>query len=366
MKRWLGFLLLSTMPVLTWASAPPGPITPSYPAAVPAATFANPAKAPKIKFLTVKHDFGKVEEGPEVKKLFRFANLGKGTLRIERVQPSCGCTGAEADGRNEIPPGESGAIRVSYNTNGRPGHTIKTVTVVTNDPNNQQVVLTFEVDVVRDIDINPGQVYFFNVKHRESKTLSVTILAKAGKPFKVLEAKSANGAVSVALTPYVEKPVPPAAGPSRKGAVLEVTLPADREIGDIFDEIVCKTDSLKKPEIKVPVNGSVIGRVQVMPKNVYLSGKGGEATTVTVVADPPEGFSVRRVDVSKGTVKPWVKKTRSADGKTQWMVRLAIPRGLPDGPIEDELVLYTSDAEQPEIKVPVRGNKVAPPPPQKP
>ncbi len=354
MRRWIGFFALwAVLPAFAVASAPP-----------PAATFTTGVKAPRIKFNHVKWDFGKVEEGPEVKHLYRFTNTGNSDLKIERVQASCGCTGAEAEGRNVVPPGERGAIRVAYHTNGRPGHTIKTVTVVTNDPDNQQVVLTFEADVVREIDINPGQVYFFNVKRGESKSMAVTILAKAGKPFQVLEAKSANGAVSISMIPHVEKPVPPAVGASRRGAILEVTLPNNREIGSIFDEIICKTDSAKKPEIKIPVNGEVIGRVQVFPKNAYLNGKGGDTTTLTVVADPPEGFSVRRVKMAKGTVKPWVKKKRTPDGKTQWQIDLSIPKSLPDGPIEDELSIYTSDSEQPEIKVPVRGNKVAPPPKQ--
>lgn len=356
------------LPTLALASAPPGPISPvvppAAPTAAPQATFTDPAKAPRIKFASVKWNFGKVEEGPEIKKLFRFTNLGKSPLRIERVQPSCGCTGAEAEGRNEIPPGESGAIRVTYNTNGRPGHATKTVTVVTNDPNNQNVVLTFEVEVIREIDINPGQVYFYNVKKGEAKVQSVTILAKPGMPLKVLEAKSVNGAVSVALTPYVEKPATPTVGGTRRGAVVEVTLPGNREIGSIFDEIVCKTDSTKKPEIKINVNGEVTGRVQVFPKQVYLNGKGGDSTQLTIVADPPAGFAVRRVKMAKGQAKPWLKKSRTPDGKTQWQVELAIPKSLPDGPIEDELSLFTNDSEQPEIKVPVRGNKVPPPPKQ--
>lgn len=352
MKRWCFALLILTIPALASAAAN----APVSGGPAPAATLVNPAKAPKILFNHTKWDFGKVEEGPEVKHLYRFTNSGKGPLKIERVQPSCGCTGAEAEGRTEIPAGETGAIRVTYNTNGRPGHTIKTVTVITNDPNNQNVVLTFEVDVVRDIDIQPGQVYYYGVKKGESKVQQVKILAKPGALLKVLEAKSVNGSVSITLAPLKEE--------GREGASLDVTLPADRPIGDIDDEIVCKTDSVKKPEIRIPVKGEVVGRVQVFPKQVYLAGTSGDKTQLNVVADPPDGFAVRRVKMAKGQVKPWLVKKRQPDGKTQFQIEISIARSTVEGPIEDELTVYTNDREQSQIKVPIRGTKMAPPPKQ--
>jgi len=51
-------------------------------------------KAPKIVFKEESHDFGKVPRGPELQYNFKFTNKGNSTLTIERVQTSCGCTGA--------------------------------------------------------------------------------------------------------------------------------------------------------------------------------------------------------------------------------------------------------------------------------
>lgn len=52
-------------------------------------------KAPKIVFKEESHDFGKVPRGPELQYNFKFTNKGNSTLIIERVQTSCGCTGAK-------------------------------------------------------------------------------------------------------------------------------------------------------------------------------------------------------------------------------------------------------------------------------
>lgn len=52
---------------------------------------------------------------------------------IEKVPPSCGCTGATTDGKNEYSEDESGEIKITFNTQGREGHQEKHIAVMTND-----------------------------------------------------------------------------------------------------------------------------------------------------------------------------------------------------------------------------------------
>ncbi|MCB0722885.1 MAG: DUF1573 domain-containing protein [Ignavibacteriae bacterium] len=106
-------------------------------------------KPAKIKFREVTHDFGKVEEGTRLSYSYKFKNTGKGTLIIESVIASCGCTGAALDGKNEYSRNERGEIKVTFNTRGREGVQTKTVTVRTNDPTDPQVVLTFTCEVLK-------------------------------------------------------------------------------------------------------------------------------------------------------------------------------------------------------------------------
>jgi hypothetical protein len=46
----------------------------------------------KISFDIMSHDFGYVSEGKKVNYTFEFTNTGNDTLKLEKVQPSCGCT----------------------------------------------------------------------------------------------------------------------------------------------------------------------------------------------------------------------------------------------------------------------------------
>jgi hypothetical protein len=105
-------------------------------------------KAPKIIFKEDVHDFGKVPKGPELQYNFKFTNKGNAPLVIERVQTSCGCTGATVGDKKEYLKNESGEIKVNFSTQGREGHQEKTITIYSNDPENPQktISITCEID----------------------------------------------------------------------------------------------------------------------------------------------------------------------------------------------------------------------------
>lgn len=87
-----------------------------------------------IKYEQTQFDFGKINEGAKVKTQFAFTNTGNKPLLIAHAQGSCGCTVPEWP-REPIAPGKSGIINVEFDSNGKRGEQLKTVTVTTNtDP----------------------------------------------------------------------------------------------------------------------------------------------------------------------------------------------------------------------------------------
>lgn len=118
--------------------------------------------APKIGVQQLSHDFGNVNQGDVVTHTFVITNNGGDVLKINDVKASCGCTAANPD-KKELKPGESTNIVVSFNSKGRRGPQLKTVTVTTNDPENPQTALTFKCNViVKDTpNNNTGAVIYF-------------------------------------------------------------------------------------------------------------------------------------------------------------------------------------------------------------
>lgn len=88
---------------------------------------------PKVAFNEKEYNFGRVVKGDTVKTTFVMRNEGKNPLIIRKIQPSCGCTASKVD-KWEIPAGDSATIEIEFNTLGREGEDLKTLTIITNDP----------------------------------------------------------------------------------------------------------------------------------------------------------------------------------------------------------------------------------------
>jgi len=87
-------------------------------------------KVAKIEFKTEVIDYGTIEKGSDGVRVFEFTNTGNAPLIISNVRSTCGCTVPEKpDG--PIMPGETGEIKVKYDTN-RVNPIRKTITVISN------------------------------------------------------------------------------------------------------------------------------------------------------------------------------------------------------------------------------------------
>ena len=87
-----------------------------------------------IIFNKLEHDYGTIERGGDGQCEFVFTNKGNSPLVLSNVRASCGCTVPQWP-REPISPGETGSIKVKYNTN-IVGTFNKTITVNSNAANN--------------------------------------------------------------------------------------------------------------------------------------------------------------------------------------------------------------------------------------
>ncbi|CAM1339757.1 DUF1573 domain-containing protein [Tenacibaculum aestuarii] len=95
--------------------------------------------APEISFDKEEFDFGTVKEGEVVETTFVVTNTGKSDLVITHAQASCGCTVPEWT-KDPIAPGETGDIKVSFNTSGRTNKQSKSVTLTTNTEKGREII----------------------------------------------------------------------------------------------------------------------------------------------------------------------------------------------------------------------------------
>ncbi|MBP5710334.1 MAG: DUF1573 domain-containing protein [Bacteroidales bacterium] len=100
---------------------------------------------PVLTFEKTTHDFGRVIQGERLTYAFKFKNTGKSNLIISNTSASCGCT-TSIPPKEPIRPGESGEIKVTFDSKRKHGNVKNSVVVAANTyPVNTVLTITAEV-----------------------------------------------------------------------------------------------------------------------------------------------------------------------------------------------------------------------------
>lgn len=104
---------------------------------------------PKIVPMEESFDFGDIKEGEIVEHDFVIFNRGTDVLEINRVRASCGCT-AVTPSKTRLVPDDSTQIKVKFNSTRRTGKQKKYVYILNNDPENSQLRLSFQANIISE------------------------------------------------------------------------------------------------------------------------------------------------------------------------------------------------------------------------
>lgn len=114
----------------------------------------TPPSTVQIKFDKNAHDFGKIEKGGDGTHTFTFTNEGDETLVLSSVRASCGCT-TPSWSREPIKPGETGTIKVKYDTN-RMGSFHKSITVQAKAEGKEELPKTVRLTIQGQVENTPA------------------------------------------------------------------------------------------------------------------------------------------------------------------------------------------------------------------
>jgi len=215
-------------------------------------------KAPVIEFDNTTREINKIILSGEVLHLqFKFTNKGDTALEIIKVVPSCGCTSATPSPA-KVEPGKSGQIDLEIKTDdlavesrsySETAKLSKTVSVLSNDPKHQEVVLTITGTVAREFSLSEPNIWFGSNPRGHEVAKELTVEIAPDRPVKIVGAVSTDENVTVKL-----EPVP--ASNNKKFKVI-VVQKADAAEGLHAGAIVLKTTSDLNPEVRFTVRGLV-------------------------------------------------------------------------------------------------------------
>jgi hypothetical protein len=104
------------------------------------------SKLPALKFDTDTIDAGRIAQGTVISRTYGFVNSGGSELILTDVRSTCGCTVGKTWPKHPMKPGERGEIEVTFDSEGRSGTQVKSVSVITNaQPPTHTLILRSEV-----------------------------------------------------------------------------------------------------------------------------------------------------------------------------------------------------------------------------
>ncbi len=107
--------------------------------------------APKIELSETEFNFGTIKQGEKTSHKFTIKNNGKSDLTIRNLKASCGCTATELKTK-VIQAGESTDLDVTFDSKGKKDEQNKSITITTNDPKKQRLVIWIKGKVEADGD----------------------------------------------------------------------------------------------------------------------------------------------------------------------------------------------------------------------
>lgn len=215
-------------------------------ALVPAAQAAGPLAQWKETAIDAKD----VELGKVIEHDFVLKNTGDAPLQILEVHNSCGCT--VVDYPKSIQPGQEGHFKTRVKTEGlQTGRQSKTMTVNTDAPNAERVVLQVKFNLITALEFIPkGTIYLACVSGTEKVD---QILARPHRPgLTITQVSSSSPNFEVRFEPVkpevVETTLNNPRLPKTGDYWIHVRIPPNAPVGQHKAKITVKTTDPSFPE----------------------------------------------------------------------------------------------------------------------
>jgi hypothetical protein len=255
-----------------------------------------------------------------------------------------------------VRPGESVRLRFVVDTYQAEGNRQQTWTLVTNDPDRPRVVVTLEVDVRPYLIAQPGYARYITVQHAREGTITQTIAATDGAPFRVLRVESPVPSLRIEF----REALPTERQAAWTGSQWRVmtTLASESPVGAIIGPIVVYTDHPMQKRLLIPLSGFVRPMLAVTPPDADVGEVKRTRTqplTFLVRNFAEEEIEVTRADADLVPVRVELEPVQR--GHT-WSLKLFVKPGSPLGPFDGKVVLHTTSPKIPSLEVPVSGRLV--------
>jgi thiol-disulfide isomerase/thioredoxin len=230
------------------------------------------ADGPKIGCEKPIHDFGENWKGTKISHSFEIKNTGATVLKITSVKPGCGCTVA-SEFTKEIPPGGTGVVPLTIDTNKVKTPYTKAVTVMSNDPATGQYKVTLKGTLKDRFIIDPAKgTNFGRIRPDDALERKLTLTNNMGQPVELSLPSAKHGMFNLEL---VEK---------EKGQVYELMVRSNPPYGQPSNRrnVKLQTNLDDQATVDLTLAARVPAWVETTPASIQVQKAEARATTKNV------------------------------------------------------------------------------------
>jgi hypothetical protein len=315
---------------------------------------AAPTATPRVEVSSQLWDFGEAWEGEVLEYQVTVKNVGDAPLIIKDVKRDCGCT-VPTRPKSPLAPGESDRMGIRLETKGKSGNLNYPVTLVTNDPRRENVIIRVQGHVSYLFDINPVRSLAFGSLYPDSaESRSVELISKypGGVPLKLKEDQD-FGMYAVELKelePGLRYKLTATSRPP-----LKLGMTAGRRV-------TLLTGLTFIPEIPVGISASVQPLVRVRPNRLFLPTKSvvEMRQTLRVEYAPHYPVTVREVKATHDAIKVELRRAPGPGARPnphRHEIVVLLPPGdriPPEAQPQIEIVTDAKDPAYQKLVVPVQ------------
>lgn len=215
-----------------------------------------------FEFEKESKDFGVVIEGEQPTHEFTFKNTGDQPIIMSNVKASCGCT-TPLWTKTPVMPGESGVIKVVYNSKGRIGAFNKSITITSNASVPTKVLKIKGVVEKKDAEVftaeqlanspklvlNKTSHHFGRVEKNKTNVYKFQVSNEGKSPLEISDVKSGCHCTSFSVADAEILP-----GQSTTLTINYVP----RLTGEQLENIVVYSNDLNNKRVKVQLSAEVV------------------------------------------------------------------------------------------------------------
>lgn len=216
---------------------------------------------PVIQFETNFFDFGSITTGETLAGVFKFKNVGSGTLKVSPPEASCDCTEPRST-TNTLAPGENAEIRYTIKLD----HALsgqRLINVHSNDPKTPDVRLTIQLDYTPLYTLNPKALKLVLPAGKQELVSSVSVSRTDGKLLDLDHLTTSQEWVSATFDPLLNGPT--------NSARVKVTLrrPAGPPAPFEASVQIWGQNKVDQPVQTLRMSGEILGEVAAIPARLY-------------------------------------------------------------------------------------------------